>query len=345
MADTTERTTWKPKCLRSDCINAALRPLSIYCSEECGVAVAAMRIAKLKSTKGLTPQKTAERLLGSRVLGAKKREGVSIWTEGESKRAWLESILGHELSLAVLEDVDDEDEDTRARLDEIPEMEKLSRLEERRAVLQRRKSRVDASLDTLAARTKLLQLAEDRVATLEPISDEEVAGESSRANVKKGKGGKKFKEAESVGQPRCGYDERLSWDDARFASWSQSSQAKEMLDDQLPIDGTLDTRDHVPATSPPQVTVCGLSKRRCKRHGDWSVIRSAGMEVEREMQTNLLSSLADEVQNLAKQMAELKALIKETLAQQDLQRREGDAILAKRLANEGTRRASTLNGH
>ncbi|UZJ56224.1 hypothetical protein CBS101457_005544 [Exobasidium rhododendri] len=345
-SSTTERTTWKPKCIRASCINAALRPLSIYCSEECGVSVAAMRISKAKATKGLNPQKAAEKLLhSSRISSAKKREGIAVWTEGEDKQAWLRSVLGHELNLSVLEkevDVDLKDRETRVRLSEIPEMEKLSRLEDRRTSLEKKKELVNASLDLLAARTKLLQLAEDRVANLEPVTEDGGTVEGARGTGTKGKSKKKAKEAvESSGQPRCGYDERLSWNDARFTAWSQTTEAKSMLEDQRPIDGTLDTD----GTATLRVAVCGQSKRRCKRHSDWSVIRSAGMEMEREMQINLLSSLAEEEQGVLKETSRLKALIREIWTEQETERREGDAILAKQLASEGTRRAGVSNGH
>lgn len=305
-----------------------------------------MRIAKSKMMKGMTPQKMMEKLLGARILAAKKREGVAIWTEGEDKQIWLESVLGHGLSLNLLDGEDKDgnkrDNDTTARLSEIAEVEELLKLEERRIDLGKRKHSVNAGLDALAARTKLLQLAEDRVATLEPIGGDEEGGDTTRPNNKKSKG-KKTKEAESTGQPRCGYDERLSWDDARFQTWSHTSEAKDILEERIAIDGTLCTDNEVIMDD--RVAVCGRSKRKCKRHGDWSVIRGADMEVEREMQTNLLSSLTDEEQNLIKRIMQLKILIKEALTLQENKRRDADALLAKQLANEGTRRASAINGH
>jgi hypothetical protein len=48
---------------------------------------------------------------------------------------------------------------------------------------------------------------------------------------------------------------------------------------------------------------------------------------------------------VSKKMADLINTIKTTLVEQDERRRKGDALLALRLANEGTRRASTLSGH
>lgn len=315
-------------------------PLSRYCSEECGLLMAAIRLAKIKIGKGGNYQKMAGKYLGMVEIGsARKPEGMAIWMDKRERKAWLESVMGVKLSHFDILDEGKENEMT-PRLDEIGEFEELTRLEIRRKQVEEKKYSVNAGLDALAARTKLLQLAEDRVATLEPILDEETG---AIAAAKKNSKGRKIKEESglSSGQPRCGYDERLGWEDGRFQTWSLTDHAKDLLEERIPIDGNL-CIDNVLALEQDQVAICGQSKRKCKRHADWSIIRGADMEVERELQTNLLSSLADEESELNKKMMELKRIIKVILTQREKERREVDILLAQQIANEGTRRAKII---
>ena len=66
--------------------------------------------------------------------------------------------------------------------------------------------------------------------------------------------------------PLCGFDMRLCWSDEALARWAA-------------------------AGAPLDAPVCDVPKRRCKRHADWSVIRGADIEVNRELQTQLLAEL------------------------------------------------------
>ena len=294
---------------------------------------AALRLSKARSLfKGLTSQKMADKLMGAEIRAAQRREGMAIWAEGEDKQAWLESVLGD--SMGREEGPKELTADTEA----------LARLERRQSELKVTKDRVNAGLDALASRTKLLQLAEDRVAQLEPLREEPGEGESSKADRSASKKkSKKAKEEQQQqppsGQPRCGYDERLSWNDARFHAWLCSPDARDMLEERVPLDGVVvsSSGDEEQAEG---VGVCGQAKRKCKRHGDWSVLRGADMEVERELQTNLLSSLADEEQDLARRLEQLRAIIRRNAMQDEMKRRHNDAQLAQHLANEGTRRAA-----
>lgn len=292
---------------------------------------AAMRLSKARSLfKGLTSQKMADKLMGAEIQAAQRREGMVIWTEGEDKQAWLESVLGY--SMCREEGAKELTADTEA----------LARVERRQSELKVTKDRINAGLDALASRTKLLQLAEDRVAQLEPLREEHGEGESSKADrsasKKKSKKAKEEQQQPPSGQPRCGYDERLSWNDARFHAWLCSPHARDMLEERVPLDGVVSSSgDEEQAEG---VGVCGQAKRKCKRHGDWSVLRGADMEVERELQTNLLSSLADQEQDLARRLEQLRAIIRRNAMQDEMKRRHDDAQLAQHFANEGTRRAA-----
>ncbi|WFC94288.1 COMPASS (complex proteins associated with Set1p) component [Malassezia brasiliensis] len=134
----------------------------------------------------------------------------------------------------------------------------------------------NALLDVLAVRGKLLQLAEDRLSTLPPATEEDV-GKHRDASI-----------------PRCGFDARLVWDDEPLWAWATSPTGRAMLQEEAPLDGRFSGQQ---GGTGPEV-VCGEPKRRCKRHADWSIVRGADIEVARELQTLHMSSLAEREQTL-----------------------------------------------
>lgn len=339
LTETMQRTTYKTKCLRPDCKHGALRPLSRYCSERCGVLLAASRITKSKYAKGTAPKKLAEKLLQGRVLASQRREGIVMWDDARSAdlAPWVDTVMGRG-GLSRLEsgvsserpkvnggggsgpsqDLRPEAADVRAIF---PQLEELERTQTRLDEVERRHTSVSAALDALAARVKLLHLAEDRTATLEPVrtagaGDEgdtsKASSASKKSKAKKGAtkaqgqadGDAASSSAQAQGQPRCGYDERLGWDNARFQAWASSEHGRAMLEGEAPLDGVLDDDDggldtdaagasdgdsngaeaQASRLSRPPVVVCSQAKRRCKRHADWSVVRNADLEVERELQ-------------------------------------------------------------
>lgn len=365
--------------MRSGCTHAAIRPLSRYCSERCGVLVAAQRIAKVKAAKTgpsnvRKPQQQdrawAEKLLGvPRINSAKRREGVVLWSEGQDRMQWLDALLGHELARKITGLVSEAGSQNSGQASAqamqqgisiaLPQLEELSQLQSRLLAIQHSRTSVNAALDLLAARTKFLHLAEDRVATLEPLRGEEAdasaASKSKKSKSKTSKGAAKPDDSDLAlrGQPRCGYDERLSWDDARFLAWSASASGKAMLNEDEPIDGRLqDGKDDAEGDAPvieaeqqardrAVPTICGLSKRKCKRHSDWSVVRGADFEVNREQQTHLLASLALQAQQTETHSATLRQEIKLALADEEHRREHADEQFARSLANQGSRRTTS----
>lgn len=166
--------------------------------------------------------------------------------------------------------------------------------------LLKRKEKVNVSLDSIQARSKLLQLAEDRTVNLEPVKiSEEITTGSKK--TKKGKSKSKSKETETgIGTeeevkvkittgPPCGYDSRLNWDEERFWNWCNQEVGKRVLEESLELDGVLweDWDDVVEdGLDVRQPYVCKVAKRKCKRHVDWSMVRGADFEVEKEVQVS-----------------------------------------------------------
>ncbi|WFD34404.1 COMPASS (complex proteins associated with Set1p) component [Malassezia cuniculi] len=117
------------------------------------------------------------------------------------------------------------------------------------------------ALDVIEIRARILQHAEDRQTSL--------VGDSG---------------------PLCGFDERLCWSDEALKRWADAGGS---LDESGPKPSTEPGTE--PGTGTGTGLVCEVPKRKCKRHTDWSVIRGTDVEVNREMQTQLLAELSEQV--------------------------------------------------
>ncbi|CAO1627025.1 unnamed protein product [Sympodiomycopsis kandeliae] len=343
---TSDRTTWKTACLRPSCIEPANPPLSRYCSDRCGILVAAARIAKTKYAKG---PDGIERLMGRQVKAARKKEGMVVWqNDHESHKAmhgdFLITTWFQQFTDKAGSDSEDDASLSQDMSDQVltstssKEEEILNSMKTDLRSLLRQKSRHSSALDLAMARNKLLQLTEDRLGTLPPLTVSEDTGTGG----KKGKGSKGSGAAKSKGddqvrtQPRCGYDERLSWDDQKFTEWMISEHGKQVLDESIPLDGLIHEDGVVIASSSEVVMettstgswVCGISKRKCKRHLDWSTTRNMDFEAERESQTAILSRIAEQETHLRSSLTEVQATLQ-------AKRTAEDARIAMMLA-EGT---------
>lgn len=181
------------------------------------------------------------------------------------------------------------------------EDEELLVLQKRLDRLLTRRASVNRTLDLLVARSKLLTLAEDRISTLPPIRSaaDDTAPRNSKKSKSKSGGGDANNGGGSRAGPRCGYDERLSWDDERWGAWIGSETGQRVLRELEPLDGHLSpgspeeeneqtqSRTDERGAVADEPAVCGVPRRKCARHADWSVVRGADFEVEREVQVSV----------------------------------------------------------
>ncbi|PWN20762.1 hypothetical protein BCV69DRAFT_282984 [Microstroma glucosiphilum] len=372
---TTERTTWKPPCARQACTKAARPPLTKYCSDRCGMLVAAARIAKTKQVKapgGL------DRLYSLQVQTARKKEGLVVWGGEEGPQDGL-----HQTWFQRLDTLHIKDSELGLTLHEISpaggltesgtkEEEDLLDLRRALASLTSHKQASSASLDLVMGRIQLLELAYDRAGDLPPV---QVSDESASSNKKKTKGSKGSAGAGDdtiKTQPRCGYDERLSWDDERFVAWMKSEQGEQILKGSAELDGRLHDADEMPMerqTQPgeedamdvdqrespsldPQQsslaavpTICGLVKRKCRKHADWSVVRGNDFDAEKKLQTTTLSDLSEQEAHMRARIADLAASIEAKKLYQDERMALSLARETSRLAAMGGANGRSMNGH
>lgn len=178
--------------------------------------------------------------------------------------------------------------------------ERLVDLRRHLANLTSQRQEVSTALDLAESRVKLLQLVDDRLGVLPPVVVEDAAPSTSKKSKSKGGSKKEAGGAELKTQPRCGYDERLSWDDERFSAWMASDEGREMLSGSKDLDGRLvdadgadvvlangdATAEAASSSSTATAKVCGVAKRKCKRHAEWNVVRTDDFEVEKDSQVS-----------------------------------------------------------
>lgn len=239
--------------------------------------------------------------------------------------------------------------------------EQLSHTTSRVRSIDLEKSRINSRLDRLDLRSTLLHLVSDRVPTLspagssatsapadEPAEDEDMPDADADAapkktKKKKGSSNSKSKSTESSsGGPRCGYDQRLHWDDSAFDTWAQSEPGRSILAYETPLDGVLDDEDGLEG---PKV-VCGLAKRKCRRHLDWSNLcelsldaEKATLNAESRTLTQTKLELTAFLPRLKEEKEALKEIIEEQARREKLKEEVRDRDLAMTMAAQGTRRA------
>ncbi|WFD05701.1 COMPASS (complex proteins associated with Set1p) component [Malassezia vespertilionis] len=268
----------------------AKRHISLLKDDNPAPDSAAQRVSKARAEKIHTTRKPTGRahLLNDAVRRADPRQGITVWAytvqqdvPGTSCTAWYErvcSTMGPAPTPAPGTSMRQYAKEHATSLSTATE---CAHIEHELSVLLQQTTAVTAAIDLLAARTKLVQLAEDRLSVLPPV------GAHAPQDGK---------------NPRCGFDARICWDDEPFSAWSASEHARAMLQERVPLDGTLvlpvdePPSEALPTTGP--AVVCGEAKRRCKRHTDWSITRGADLEMARDMQTHYLSALAEREQEL-----------------------------------------------
>lgn len=230
-------------------------PLSKYCSDYCGISVAAARLALCS----LPPE-----AFWPAVVGARRRES---------------GVIDHSLPSApdpeeLARRGEREDETVRRELEG-----KLESVVSRRIVLDRNR-------DMVGKRLAYLAIAIRRWEALCQVVMEELKrefGEETQAIKPKGKKGKKGGPVSATSAPDapCGFDVKLVIDDREWEAWIEGEEGRGLLDDE---EKGLEVHDQV----------CTLPRKKCERHTGWQKVRQADFEVEhmvlvRSFHTSLFS--------------------------------------------------------
>lgn len=284
---TDRRTTWKPRCARPQCNRAAAR-LSKYCSDWCGMEMAAQRLERT----GLNPQ-----CFWPAVANASKLKAVVIKSDTSIKTEF--NSIQHSAPLTPITPT------------VTPEFRQATAADER----AREETRMRAGLDKLAQQRSTVEQAHELVATRLRFFDHALRRSealktahlqvhapqyledgsealANRTTVKaSGKGAaakarSKSKAAENArakameGAP-CAFDVRLAWDDRDWALFVTSEDGLGVLEHGLPeIVPTEGDEDDEPALEDAEGFVCLLTRKRCDRHTGWDRLIEASFAAE-----------------------------------------------------------------
>lgn len=232
-------------------------PLSKYCSDYCGIEVAATRLELSCASSGLHP----EAFWGA-VVGARRREAVVIDS----------TIPTADLRDEAVRREEDADERTLRAL-----QDKLSDLVARRQVLEANRYLIHARLRYLRIAIRrweaLCQATADGLASELGEQHQQAQKKAATGKKKKGGGG-----ATSLPEAQCGFDVRLVLDSEAWEAWLEGEQGRTVLgregengegagDDG---DAGLELMEHV----------CLHPRKKCERHTGWQKVRQADFEVE-----------------------------------------------------------------
>ncbi|GAA5878847.1 hypothetical protein JCM3774_000984 [Rhodotorula dairenensis] len=273
-----ERTTRKSCCARPTCRHPAV-PLSKYCSDYCGIAVAAARLSLLEADTETSPVE-----FWDLVKGATRREAEVFAVGAEAEDPQSLRAKAHARQDAA---------DARLREKILARMAEASQL----------RAGLEAAIRLVEQRLAYLRVAIRRWETLcQATADEMVSAgiDLEEAAGQKGGGGRKSRgkrsgpskkkgpvAATSLPDAQCGFDVRLVFDDKDWRATVETESIRDMLAAQAEGDqarlvelvkGDLDG-------------VCLETRKRCDRHQGWQKIREADFAVEKAVLDRRLERL------------------------------------------------------
>ena len=294
----TNRTTWKRACARPTC-RSPVAPLSKYCTDYCGIAVAAARLSLLEAERGVDPS-----TFWDRVAGAQRREAEVVETSAaaddvdepalEDLPAPERAAREAELRARAWARQDAADAARRAELVKQLHANEVRRasLRDKRRLVQQRKTYLGIAVrrwEALCAATAD-ELKREGIDVGGVDEDEVVAERKSGGRSRKGKGGAKKKGPQaptSLPTAQCGLDVRLVLDEAAWRAWIEGDgrlmlDAEEGGDPQTATARALDNLEGV----------CLETRKRCERHAGWQKLRDLDFKLEEAVLVRPTSSLS-----------------------------------------------------
>lgn len=311
-ASTYTVTTWKSRCARPTC-RKPVAPLSKYCSDYCGIEVAATRL----DLCGLDAE-----YFWPRVVGARRRE-AQVFDMKQTAVVPLQTDPDAEVNSSLMDDEASrrqEEEETRA----------LKRLEEKIGQLVTRRESLDGKLFLVEARSQYLKIAIKRWEALCQATADTVAAEREEAEREEAERAKEEGEEEeeeeaeqdgeeeepetpaaikareraknknknknkakrrgtrrvanvgtgptNIPEAQCGLDVRLVFDSAQWEEWVKSEEGREVLG-KVEVEGG----EGVRMDEEDMERVCLMPRKQCDRHTGWQKVREADFDTEKSV--------------------------------------------------------------
>lgn len=313
-AETGQHTTYKTRCARPECTNPAIK-LSKYCSDWCGVSVAADRL-ELRQARPATSSKKSRSRKGGRAQDKARLDLDKLWmtVEGIGKAEAAIEILAEVAQAAAAETV-------AMRVTDVDQERELFILQES----------LDEQIIKRQALEQALTLANNRSAYLSHAISrwEKLCAEYSANNPQQATKQKRNRAGASGAQAMladapCGFDVRLVWDDIDFERWLATDEGRYIIqkiadaaaaavvassssvthgdatdphasasaangmniDAGGPSARPSDVQNEAAASSGDRAQdaeeglVCMLTRRKCDRHSGWQKTREADFEGE-----------------------------------------------------------------
>lgn len=304
--DSDLHTVAKARCARKECGEAALK-LSKYCSDRCGILVAASKLEQEKLLPTQDSNSTSLNLLWDAVSSVKKLETVIRSVEDDL----AENAGGSTNNLLELDETTTNIQNgghptgtpntfsLQARANE--EQQRLAKLQTNLADYVTRRQALEDSLALANARLTYFNYAKGRW----KLSWIDKALQKPSTTNKKAKSSKSgggtaggVEDGDKIAVPPdapCGFDVRLVWDDKDWQEWLESDGGRKIMDvaeefsnagpnadpaqyirlDQGEVTGTGADEDN-----DEEGLVCTLSKKKCDRHAAWQKLRQADFDGE-----------------------------------------------------------------
>ncbi|KAM0748390.1 hypothetical protein T439DRAFT_327659 [Meredithblackwellia eburnea MCA 4105] len=280
----TDRTTYHRRCSRPTCLHPCV-PLSKYCSDYCGISVAASRLSLSKHPDLLS--------FYPRVMGARRRVSKVVDAGAGGGKGLDESHASEEEGIALL----------RAKLDDL--VKRRTAIESRKYKAGRRVRYLKLAVRRWEALCQATADALREARGLPPLSkagegEIETVEEAGKPKGKKGKAakGKKGPTAPtSLPEAQCGFDHLLVLDDVRWGEFLTSEEGERLLTLQTgDADGEGEDSEelwleNVDLGLENLETICLVPRKKCERHKGWQTVRQADFEVEVAVLARRLTNL------------------------------------------------------
>lgn len=272
------KTTWFARCSRQGCLNAQLA-LSKFCSDYCGMEVAATKLAKVK----FDPMD-----IWDYVKDAQKRQGFVLHhdphaaeqTEENFRLALFSSATPPSVQTRTKYQLENSPSKVELRTalpnfdddkEELAAQRRLQTLNTAREENKAQREAVQRAIRLLEARYQLYRIAYKswEHSTSHPPDQEGNADSSSKTEKAKG-----TSKGTSINDAPCGLDERLTWEDAEWEAWVDSPTGQIKLKDENGPEVRESERG----------LVCTIPRKRCDRHQGWQKLHDTALDLDLSLQ-------------------------------------------------------------
>ena len=273
---TTKRTSYSPKCGRDECNLPALK-LSRYCSDWCGISVAAERLEAKQQEAETDQRKIDLELLWEAVSGLAKSEAtVSVYPAATDSDASHDNMADENIDRVTAERV--AEVGTVAGQGKGQANVQAERASAAYEKLSARKRPLEAAREIVSARLRYLDVCIsrcERLAAAYLASNPTPSTKPKKSKIAGGQPGGALYDAP------CGFDIRLIWDNGDFATWLESDGGRRLMRQEGQDNAMDEDRADEPELEVEEGIVCMQTRKKCDRHSGWQKTREADYEVEK----------------------------------------------------------------